>query len=140
MINCQTEQQRLKTQILDQTALAERQKLAIMELADKKQANLDNIAASEKAIVGLLDQLEKQPGKIEALRLKSQMSNLQALIDRQLLENVEFIERKDKILESWQAALKAREHFERNLSSMAEAHGTLTEDKYKEMYDFLTRE
>lgn len=60
------EQQRLKTQISAQRHNIERQRLDIMEMADRARRHLENIAASEKAIGEMevsLQQLQEAHGE-----------------------------------------------------------------------------
>lgn len=57
MPNYQVEQQRLRAQIAAQQATIEAQKLAILEMEDRRTRHEENIAAAQKAISTLTEQL-----------------------------------------------------------------------------------
>ena len=79
MPNYLLEQQRLRWQILAQETQIEQQRLAIMEMSDKKQRHLENIEASKKAIATYKEQLadlEKTHGKLTEENYKDMKDSL----------------------------------------------------------------
>lgn len=66
MPNYHVEKQRLKHQMAAQRATIEQQKLAIMEMSDRKMRHLENIESAEEAISNMnakLKSLEEAHGK-----------------------------------------------------------------------------
>jgi len=77
MPNYQVEIQRLRSQVLDQKAMVQKQILQILELADRKAKLLENIVATKKSIIDYtekLDSLEKAHGGLTE-------ADIQKLID-----------------------------------------------------------
>ncbi len=65
MPNYQVEIQRLRSQVLDQKAMVQKQILSILEMTDRKAKLLENIIATKKSIVDYntkLESLEKAHG------------------------------------------------------------------------------
>lgn len=138
--NYMVEQQGLRTRILEQRAAVARQKLAIMEMSDRKRRHEENIAASLKAIGVLEEEMatgtatgEATDVRLRQQRLRMQVAELRATVERQQLAILEMQDRKIKAEEIVTAALAAAEHYEVNLKAMAEAHGKLTDDIYETM-------
>lgn len=77
--NYRLEQQRLRSQIAAQRANIERQRLDILEMADRLQRHEANIAASEQAIAEMerqLLQLEETHGLLTEARFEDLKSSL----------------------------------------------------------------
>jgi hypothetical protein len=71
--NWHLEQQRLRAQIAQQQATIEAQRLAIMEMDDRKSRNEENITAALAAILNYqeqLDSLEATHGPLESKKEK----------------------------------------------------------------------
>lgn len=58
MPNYQVEIQRLRSQVIDQKAVIQKQILSILEMTDRKTRLLENIIATKKSIVDYSEKLE----------------------------------------------------------------------------------
>lgn len=131
-------QQRLVAQISAQRTQVENQKLAIMELADRKRRHEENIEAAKRAISeyqAQTAQLLASPGpdaKIGQQRLRAQIKAQEAQVENQTLSIMEMYDRRLKHDEAIEAAVKAIDEFSAQLESLASAHGMLTDEDYDE--------
>lgn len=78
--NYQVEQMRLRSQILAQEAAIATQRLAIMEMADRKSRHLDNIAAAKRAIEEMQEKL-KGLGEAHGELTEQQFERYEASLD-----------------------------------------------------------
>ena len=79
MPNYQVEIQRLRSQILDQKTMIQKQVLSVMEMVDRKKKLLENIAATKKAIVDYemkLAELEKNHGGLSDADIEKMLEGI----------------------------------------------------------------
>jgi hypothetical protein len=123
-------QQTLRWQAAEQTAAAERARVAVLELAVRRSKNAVNREASAKALGQLAIQVEAAPTAIERARLRSQAAGIAATAARQELEDLEGAERAARHDEQLAAALASAADYGRKLEALDAAHGPLTAETY----------
>ena len=120
--------QTLRMQVAEQGAAIERHKLAVIEMVDRMARNERNITAADRTIDEL--RLASPNGAIGQQKVKMEIAAQQHTIERQVLENLEALERIKRSLENAEAAKKAREEYAKNLADMEKAHGPLTDEAF----------
>lgn len=123
-----SEQQRLIWQISVQVTSVEQNKTAIMDLANKKKANEKNIELAERDLESQDEMRGTSP--LERQKIRSFIASQRAMIEKQRLDNLEFIDRISRHLDNIRASILAAEEYRKNLSSLSEAHGSLSPDEY----------
>ena len=73
--------------------------------------------------------------QVEIQRLRSQILDQQATIQKQVLSILEMTERKMKLLENIQATKKSIIDYQGKLHSLEKAHGGLSEDDIQKLID-----
>lgn len=122
-------QQFLYSNIADQQALIERNKVAILELLFRAEKNNINIEAARKYIK---IQEELTPSKpLEVQKKKVEIASQNATIERQIMENLEGQERLIRHKETIAAAELAKIELQKTLQESEEAHTKLIDDFLK---------
>ena len=73
--------------------------------------------------------------QVEIQRLRSQILDQQATIQKQVLNILEMTERKTKLLENIQATKKSIVDYQGKLDSLEKAHGGLSEEDIQKLID-----
>ncbi len=73
--------------------------------------------------------------QVEIQRLRSQVLDQKAMVQKQILQILELADRKAKLLENIGATKKSIIDYEQKLHSLEEAHGGLTEKQIQDMID-----
>ena len=73
--------------------------------------------------------------QVEIQRLRSQVLDQQAMVQKQILQILELKDRKDKLLVNIDATKKSIIDFSAKLESLVAAHGELTEAELQKMID-----
>ena len=123
-------QQTLRWQLAEQLTAAERARVAVLELLDRRHRNDANIAATRKALADLDASLPALQTPLERAKCRSTRAALEATVARQELENLEGLERALRHDEALAAALRAADDMQRRLTVLDAAHGMLTDDLY----------
>lgn len=124
-------QQMLRWQIAEQETAVQRNRVAVLEMVERKRNNDANIFAAKGYIQQIEAKLKEQSTPLERQKLLAARAQQHSTIERQVLENMEGAERANGYDEAIVAALKTKREYEQQLNDLEQAHGRMTDEQYQ---------